>query len=89
MSLPDAIAQKPTPLIPADSGGSNQGSTRSTEGEANADDSLDDGDDKDETEPNRANDPYSNLDSAFGNYLADAPRPMTGRRNNDDDDLLF
>lgn len=37
-------------------------------------------------------DPYSNLDGAFGNYIADEPRPMgangQGGRN-DDDDLLF
>lgn len=35
-----------------------------------------------------AHDPYSNLEGAFGNYLADEPRPMTGGRHNDDD-LLF
>lgn len=38
-------------------------------------------------------DPYSNLDGAFGNYMADEPRPMAassrGGRPNDDDDLLF
>lgn len=33
-------------------------------------------------------DPYSKLDSAFGNYLADEPRPIDGRRHADDD-LLF
>lgn len=40
-----------------------------------------------------AGDPYSNLDGAFGNYMADEPRPMAassrGGRPNDDDDLLF
>ncbi|TFK76489.1 Adaptor protein complex beta subunit [Pluteus cervinus] len=30
-------------------------------------------------------DPYSNLDGAFGSYLADQPRPMGGN----DDDILF
>jgi len=40
-----------------------------------------------------AGDPYSNLDGAFGNYMADEPRPMAASsragRPNDDDDLLF
>lgn len=40
-----------------------------------------------------AADPYSNLDGAFSNYMADEPRPMAassrGGRPNDDDDLLF
>lgn len=34
-------------------------------------------------------DPYSNLDNAFGSYLADEPRPMTSGRHGDEDDLLF
>ncbi|KAF9005610.1 adaptin N terminal region-domain-containing protein [Cyathus striatus] len=42
---------------------------------------------------NHNSDPYSNLDSAFGNYLADEPRPITEgshhARHNDEDDLLF
>ena len=46
-----------------------------------------------EAEPgNAGNDPYANLDGAFGNYLADQPRPIgaTDRRaRNDLDDLLF
>lgn len=51
--------------------------------------------DQDEDTPKRngsaVKDPYSNLDGAFGNYLADEPRPM-GANNagrNDEDDLLF
>ncbi|KAG7092420.1 hypothetical protein E1B28_008776 [Marasmius oreades] len=40
-----------------------------------------------------ANDPYSNLDGAFGGYLADAPQPMTAgnhrARHGDEEDLLF
>jgi hypothetical protein len=53
----------------------------------------DDDDDDDDDEPRggpaaNGSDPYSNLDSAFGNYLADEPRPMTNGRNADDD-LLF
>jgi len=37
-----------------------------------------------------SSDPYANLDNAFGNYLADEPRPF-GRQGLDggDDDLLF
>ena len=36
-------------------------------------------------------DPYSNLDGAFGNYLADEPRPMgtNSAGRNEVDDLLF
>lgn len=55
------------------------------------DDEAGDGSDHDD-EPasaaqKRNDDPYSNLDSAFSNYLADEPRPMGAGRN--DDDLLF
>jgi hypothetical protein len=46
-----------------------------------------------EDEPVGAPDPYSNLDGAFGNYLADQPRPMASvnhrTRHGDEDDLLF
>jgi len=38
------------------------------------------------------NDPYSNLDGAFGSYLVDEPRPMTGThqgRHGEDEDSLF
>jgi AP-2 complex subunit beta-1 len=42
-----------------------------------------------EYEPSSA-DPYSNLDGAFGNYVADKPRPMQDvRQSGIDDDLLF
>lgn len=37
---------------------------------------------------NGKQDPYSNLDGAFGSYLADEPQPIAGRHN-DVDDLLF
>jgi len=36
-----------------------------------------------------ANDPYSNMDGAFGNYLADEPQPMGKGQRGDLDDLLF
>ena len=35
-------------------------------------------------------DPYSNLDGAFGNYIADEPRPMQNvQQSGIEDDLLF
>ncbi|KAF9564684.1 Adaptor protein complex beta subunit [Agrocybe pediades] len=53
------------------------------------------GSDQDDEVPtqgtHKSNDPYSNLDGAFGNYLADEPRPMgasSGARR-EEDDLLF
>ncbi|KAJ6630758.1 adaptin N terminal region-domain-containing protein [Mycena sp. CBHHK59/15] len=87
--VPDpAIENKPSPPIPpeaAETGPGEDGDdVYNEDGEADADD-----------EPRgRANDdPYSNLDSAFGGYLADEPRPMDaggrGGRQGDDDDLLF
>jgi hypothetical protein len=41
------------------------------------------------TEQYSKQDPYSNLDGAFGNYLADEPQPIAGGRHNDVDNLLF
>lgn len=58
-------------------------------------DEGDAGSDQDEGDarPNGKQDPYSNLDGAFGNYLADEPQPMAAGnragRHNDVDDLLF
>ena len=59
--------------------------------EENEDDA---GSDQDEgnAKPNGKQDPYSNLDGAFGNYLADEPQPIASSRagrHNDLDDLLF
>jgi hypothetical protein len=34
-------------------------------------------------------DPYANLDNAFGNYLADEPKPFRGKGQEGDDELLF
>lgn len=43
-----------------------------------------------ETEPASASDdPYANLGGAFGNYLADQPRPLGAIARNDLDDLLL
>jgi AP-2 complex subunit beta-1 len=53
------------------------------------------GSDQDEgnAKPNGKHDPYSNLDGAFGNYLADEPQPIAASnragRHGDLDDLLF
>lgn len=52
------------------------------------DDDGGDGSDNEEVTQKRNDDPYSNLDSAFSNYLADEPKPM-GARGGKDDDLLF
>ena len=38
--------------------------------------------------PPKPNDPYAMLDSAFGNYIADQPRPVGGRPGEFDDLLL-
>lgn len=62
-----------------------------TEGE-NA--TADGGSDRDDADlsPSQSKDPYSNLDGAFGNYLADEPRPMNSanhRGRHDEEDLLF
>lgn len=50
-------------------------------------------DDDDEPTGASGNDPYSNLDGAFGGYMADEPRPMgaanTRGGRHGDDDLLF
>lgn len=49
--------------------------------------------DEDNVEPNGKQDPYSNLDGAFGNYLADEPQPIAASnragRHGNLDDLLF
>ena len=49
--------------------------------------------DEGNVEPNGKQDPYSNLDGAFGNYLADEPQPIAASnragRHGDLDDLLF
>jgi len=58
-------------------------------------DEEDAGSDQDEVnaKPNGKQDPYSNLDGAFGNYLVDEPQPIAASsragRHNDLDDLLF
>ncbi|KAJ2930827.1 hypothetical protein H1R20_g6274, partial [Candolleomyces eurysporus] len=74
------VVPPPLPVRPPQNNGNNQN------GDEDADNS-----DQEETSRTRNDDPYSNLDGAFGSYLADEPRPMgasahQGRHN---DDLLF
>jgi len=50
------------------------------------------GSDQDAEPASAGKDPYANLGGAFGNYLADEPRPIGAsdrRARNDLDDLLF
>jgi len=75
-----ASSSKPAPPIPSQPEGDNLLDLKSTSAEASGE-GDDDGTEDDQRGPQ---DPYSNLDNAFGGYLADQPKPMTG-----DDDLLF
>lgn len=47
--------------------------------------------DDDDIVPSNVDDPYSNIDSAFGNYMADEPQPLAAGKGSrgDLDDLLF
>ncbi len=57
-----------------------------------SDDGIIDDDDDDEPRGAANNDPYSNLGGAFGNYLADEPKPMQAGNHNGrhgEEDLLF
>ncbi|KAJ7063260.1 adaptin N terminal region-domain-containing protein [Mycena amicta] len=74
---PDSVvSSKPTPPIPPPD---EDGDDSSNEG----------GDDDDDDAPTKSRDPYSNLDGAFANYLADEPRPLKSGQRQDEDDLLF
>ena len=67
----------------------------SKESRPNEEEDEDAGSDQDEgnAKLNGKHDPYSNLDGAFGNYLADEPQPIAASnragRHGDLDDLLF
>jgi hypothetical protein len=67
----------------------------SKEPRLNQEEDEDPGSDQDEgnVKPSGKQDPYSNLDGAFGNYLADEPQPIAASnragRHGDLDDLLF
>ncbi|KAJ8078735.1 hypothetical protein PM082_013018 [Marasmius tenuissimus] len=78
----------PLPAKPSESDATSPSSPTSRGGQPG------DGDDEDDIPPastkSQSNDPYSNLDGAFGGYLADAPQPMTaGKRHGEEEDLLF
>ncbi|KAK1232248.1 hypothetical protein PQX77_004622 [Marasmius sp. AFHP31] len=78
----------PLPAKPSESDAASPSSPTSRNGRPG------DGDDEDDMPPtsskSQSNDPYSNLDGAFGGYLADAPQPMTaGKRHGEEEDLLF
>ena len=79
LPIPTVVpATKPSPSIPPVSNSADAAQPES--------DDADDG-------PAGATDPYSNLGGAFGNYLADEPRPMASvnhrTRHGDEDDPLF
>lgn len=82
---------KEPPPPPPSSGKPTQVETTGNTGDAGSED----GDGDDDAPPaikSNSNDPYSNLDSAFGNYLADAPRPMgntSDPQRQFEDDLLI
>lgn len=81
-SIPPSPLVKPSLAVPPVARGADSPSVESDEVAEDAD--ADD-------EPRGAGDPYSDLDGAFGNYLADQPRPITAgnRAHGDEDDLLF
>ncbi|KII88571.1 hypothetical protein PLICRDRAFT_698930 [Plicaturopsis crispa FD-325 SS-3] len=90
---PSAVlnTSKPPPPIPTES--SSNGLLDVSTSSSTADSGVGDEDDE---EPKGAPDPYSNLDGAFGGYLADQPQPMgpgrtaaRGGAGGDLDDLLF
>jgi AP-2 complex subunit beta-1 len=79
------IASKPAPPLPADSG--IEGGLLEREGSAGEDDEDEDEDAgfaKGKHAPVRqmtTTDPYANLNSAFGGYEVDAPRPGAAGQN--------
>jgi hypothetical protein len=77
---------KPPPPIPTESSPSSESKDLLDVNEATSPD-VDD----DDAVPSMANDPYSNIDGAFRNYMADEPQPMAAGKGSrgDLDDLLF
>ena len=82
----DIDISKPPPPIPTESSPSSESKDLLEMDETTSPD-IDD----DDAVPSMANDPYSNIDSAFGNYMADEPQPMAAGKGSrgDLDDLLF
>lgn len=80
-SKSDSPSQSPLVATPSPPAVSNDHESDQNEG--------DEEEDQDDLPPSGQTinlDPYSNLDNAFGSYLADEPRPM---KHGDEDDLLF
>jgi AP-2 complex subunit beta-1 len=75
---------KPPPPIPTESNSGSNDLLDMNESTTSADD-----DDDDDAVTHEADDPYSNMDGAFGSYLADEPQPMGKSQRGDLDDLLF
>jgi AP-2 complex subunit beta-1 len=89
-ALPDTTGTKPQPPIQNETPSSHLLETSETPMITPRGDDSDGDEDGDDHVPPQGNDPYSNLDGAFGNYLADEPRPMNhAGRNKEEDDLLF
>ena len=82
----DIDTTKPPPPIPTESSPSSESKDLLEMDETTSPD-IDD----DDAVPSMAHDPYSNIDSAFGNYMADEPQPMAAGKGSrgDLDDLLF
>jgi hypothetical protein len=74
---------KPPPPIPTESNSGSNDLLDMNESTTSADD------DDDDAVTHETNDPYSNMDGAFGSYLADEPQPMGKSQRGDLDDLLF
>jgi hypothetical protein len=83
-SPPPINTSKPPPPIPTESSSESRDLLDMDEAASS------DVDDEDAV-PNSASDPYSNIDGAFGNYMADEPQPMVAGKGSrgDLDDLLF
>ncbi|KAF7967685.1 hypothetical protein HWV62_17583 [Athelia sp. TMB] len=84
-SLPSNLnVSKPPPPIPENAGSSDLLDMEESASPVDVDD--------DDAVPSKGSDPYSNLDGAFGNYMADEPQPMSTLRKGtrgDLEDLLF
>jgi AP-2 complex subunit beta-1 len=86
---------KPAPPIPSESQSQSSHLLDTSESPLvsrnNDNDDSSDGEEDEDIAPHaKGQDPYSNLAGAFGNYLADEPRPMNNAgRNREEDDLLF
>lgn len=79
------------PLPPPQNGNTNR-TDDLAEGNGDGSDIDDDDDDDVPRTIRKSDDPYANLEGAFGTYIGDDPRPMAAggaQGRNDMDDLLF